>query len=149
MHGLLWSKQDFMKSDLSRFVSAQEGVYARALEEIRAGRKSSHWIWYIFPQLRGLGHSYNADFYGIQDMTEAADYLRHPTLGPRLIEISRALLALPGSHATAVMGSPDDMKLRSSMTLFSMVPGADPVFQQVLDKYYKGQKDERTISLVR
>jgi uncharacterized protein (DUF1810 family) len=137
-----------MNDDLLRFIDAQKGSFDAALTEIRTGRKRSHWMWFIFPQLRGLGHSYNAGFYGIADKTEASAYLSDPTLGPRLIEISRALLALPGNNATAVMGSPDDLKLRSSMTLFSLVPGADPVFRQVLEKYYKGQRDERTIALL-
>jgi len=137
-----------MQEDLNRFIDAQQETFDQALSEIRAGRKRSHWIWYIFPQLRGLGHSYNAGFYGIRDLSEASAYLSHPTLGPRLIEITQALLALPGNNATAIMGTPDDLKLRSCMTLFSMVPDAPPVFQQVLDKYYHGQKDERTIALI-
>lgn len=137
-----------MNADLERFVAAQETDYALALAEIRSGRKRSHWIWYIFPQLRGLGHSYNADFYGVRDLAEAKAYLMHPVLGPRLVGISRALLALRGNDATAVMGSPDDLKLCSSMTLFSQVPGCDPVFQLVLDKYYKGQKDVATLAIL-
>jgi uncharacterized protein (DUF1810 family) len=137
-----------MKADLNRFIEAQQGEFEQALSEIRARRKRSHWIWYIFPQLQGLGQSYNADFYGIQDISEASAYLSHPTLGPRLIEISRALLDIPGKNATTIMGSPDDLKLRSSMTLFSLVPGADPVFKEVLDKYYRGQGDETTIALL-
>jgi uncharacterized protein (DUF1810 family) len=137
-----------MIADLSRFVVAQERVYAQALGEIRLGRKRSHWIWFIFPQLRGLGHSYNAEFYGIGDKAEAEDYLDHPTLGPRLVEISQALVGLAGTDATAVMGSPDDLKLLSCMTLFSLLPGADPVFQQVLDKFYKGRRDEWTATRI-
>jgi|SRR6185312_3877422 len=131
---------------LERFLSAQERDYPQALAEIRSGRKRSHWIWYIFPQLRGLGHSHNAEYYGIQDLDEAEAYLAHPLLGPRLVKISGALLALPGHDATAVMGNPDDLKLRSCMTLFSLVPGSDPVFQQVLDKYFKGQRDAATVT---
>jgi uncharacterized protein (DUF1810 family) len=138
-----------MKDDLLRFIDAQKGSFDAALTEIRDGRKRSHWMWFIFPQLRGLGHSYNATFYGIADKAEASAYLSHPTLGPRLIEISRALLTLPGNNATAVMGSPDDLKLRSCMTLFSMLPGADPVFRQVLDKYFKGQSDEWTLAMLK
>jgi uncharacterized protein (DUF1810 family) len=128
-----------MSTNLDRFIAAQEQTYAQALSEIRAGRKRSHWMWFIFPQLKGLGASSNAHFYGIDDLAEATAYLQHPILGPRLIEISRALLALPGNNATAVMGGPDDMKLRSSMTLFSRVNGADAVFEEVLDKYFHGQ----------
>ena len=136
-----------MTTDLNRFLTAQAGAYTQALAEIRQGRKRSHWMWFIFPQLRGLGHSPNAEYYGITGLAEATAYLQHPTLGPRLVEISRALLALPGNNATAIMGSPDDLKLRSSMTLFSLLPGADPVFAQVLDKFYKGQKDPKTVAM--
>jgi uncharacterized protein (DUF1810 family) len=105
-------------------------------------------MWFIFPQLKGLGASSNADYYGIKGLAEAGAYLQHPMLGPRLIEISRALLALPGSSATSVMGTPDDVKLRSSMTLFSLVNGTDPVFERVLEKYFRGQKDGRTMDML-
>lgn len=131
--------------DLQRFLDAQQRDYQTALGEIQAGRKRSHWMWYIFPQIQGLGHSSLAQHYAIADAAEAAAYLAHPTLGPRLVEISRALRALPGSNATAVMGTPDDLKLRSSMTLFAQVPGADAVFQQVLAKYFGGRPDEQTL----
>jgi uncharacterized protein (DUF1810 family) len=134
--------------DLDRFITAQQKTYPQALAEIRQGRKMSHWMWFIFPQLKGLGHSSNALYYGVTDFAEATAYLRHPMLGPRLIEISRALLPLPGKNATAVMGSPDDVKLCSSMTLFSQVPEADPVFGQVLEKYFQGKEDVRTIALL-
>jgi len=137
-----------MDNELSRFLSAQVRDYDRALTEIRAGRKVSHWIWYIFPQLKGLGYSTNATYYGIRDLQEASDYLKHPILGHRLVEISQALLKHTHKTATAIMGSPDDVKLRSSMTLFSLVPGADPVFSQVLDQFFQGQKDERTVMSV-
>jgi len=135
-------------ANLQRFVDAQARDYQTALGEITAGRKRSHWMWYIFPQIQGLGYSSMAQHYAIADGGEAAAYLAHPTLGPRLIEISRALLTLPGSNATAVMGTPDDLKLRSSMTLFAQVPGADMVFQQVLDKYFGGRPDAKTLSLL-
>jgi uncharacterized protein (DUF1810 family) len=133
---------------LQRFLDAQRTDYATALAEITAGRKRSHWMWYIFPQMRGLGFSEMAHRYGIRDAAEAAAYLAHPVLGSRLLEISRALLALPGSNATSIMGSPDDMKLRSSMTLFGAVPGADAVFQAVLDKFFGGAKDAKTVQLL-
>jgi len=133
---------------MERFLSAQGSDYATALAEIRRGRKQSHWMWYIFPQIQGLGHSPMAQHYAIRDLAEATEYLAHPVLGPRLVEISRALLALPGSDATAVMGSPDDMKLRSCMTLFSLVPGADAVFSEVLTKFFKSKPDERTVDIV-
>jgi uncharacterized protein (DUF1810 family) len=137
-----------MNDALNRFVTAQERDYEKALAEIRAGRKRSHWIWYIFPQLKGLGFSTNAEYYGIDDLQEATAYLQHPVLGPRLIEISSALLAHAGQRATTIMGSPDDLKLWSSMTLFSLVPGADPIFTKVLSLYYNGEKDQRSVSLL-
>jgi len=135
-------------NSLQRFLDAQRTDYPTALAEITAGRKRSHWMWYIFPQMRGLGFSDMAHRYGIRDAAEAAAYLAHPVLGQRLIEISRALVALSGSNATSIMGSPDDMKLRSSMTLFGAVPGADAVFQAVLDKFFGGAKDAKTVQLL-
>jgi uncharacterized protein (DUF1810 family) len=135
-------------NSLQRFLDAQRADYPAALAEITAGRKRSHWMWYIFPQLRGLGYSEMAHRYGITGAAEAAAYLAHPVLGQRLLEISRALLALPGSNATTVMGSPDDLKLRSSMTLFAQVPGADGVFQAVLDKFFGGAADAKTLQLL-
>jgi uncharacterized protein (DUF1810 family) len=134
--------------NLQRFLDAQRTDYATALAEITAGRKRSHWMWYIFPQMRGLGFSDMAHRYGIHDAAEAAAYLAHPVLGSRLLEISRALLALPGSDANRIFGSPDDMKLRSCMTLFAQVPGADAVFQAVLDKFFGGAKDAKTVQLL-
>jgi len=133
---------------LQRFLDAQATDYARALAEVKAGRKRSHWMWYIFPQVQGLGFSETSRFYGIQDLAEAAAYLRHPVLGPRLVAIGEALLALPGSNATSIMGSPDDMKLRSSMTLFGAVPGAAPVFEAVLAKFFGGKPDDKTLRLL-
>ena len=131
--------------NLQRFLDAQTRDYQTALGEMQAGRKRSHWMWYIFPQIQGLGFSSMAQHYAIADAAEAAAYLQHPTLGPRLVEISRVLVALPGSNATSIMGTPDDLKLRSSMTLFAQVPGADPVFQQVLEKFFGGKADEQTL----
>ena len=135
--------------NLQRFLDAQTGDYQTALAELKAGRKRSHWMWYIFPQAQGLGYSEMAHRYGITGAAEAAAYLAHPVLGQRLREIARALLALPGSNATAIMGSPDDLKLRSSMTLFAQVPGADPVFQAVLDKFFGGAPDAKTLQLLK
>jgi uncharacterized protein (DUF1810 family) len=136
-------------SELNRFLLAQENDYPRALAEMGRGKKQSHWMWYIFPQIEGLGHSSMARHYAIRDLKEAADYLAHPVLGSRLVEISRVLLTLPGNNATAVMGSPDDLKLRSCMTLFSLILGADAVFSQVLTKFYHSEADERTIEIAR
>ncbi|WP_338868921.1 DUF1810 domain-containing protein [Spirosoma sp. SC4-14] len=132
-------------SGLKRFLDAQQHDYDRALAEIQNGRKQSHWMWYIFPQIAGLGFSHMARFYAIKDLTEATNYLHHPVLGNRLVEIAGALLAIQGKTALQIMGSPDDLKLHSSMTLFSLVEGADPVFQNVLDMYYNGKPDPQTI----
>ena len=136
------------KYDLGRFLSAQEYSYESALREIKAGRKTSHWIWYIFPQLKGLGYSFNAELYGIDGIGEAEEYLAHPVLSQRLVEISRALLSLECCDPYKVMGAPDDMKLRSSMTLFSCVKNADPVFDEVLEKFFDGKKDTRTLEML-
>jgi uncharacterized protein (DUF1810 family) len=138
-----------MPSDLTRFIQAQDRDYATALKEIRAGRKQSHWMWYIFPQLSGLGFSETSHYYALADLAEAKAFLAHEVLGPRLVEICEVLLALPGRDANAIFGTPDDMKLRSCMTLFARVPGAPPVFQEVLVKFFGGRSDERTIDLLR
>ena len=135
--------------DLSRFLEAQKNAYDTALREIRAGRKRSHWMWYIFPQIRGLGYSAMARHYAIRDLGEAREYLQHPLLGPRLIEISEALLALEESDPRRVMGSPDDLKLRSCMTLFQCAAPDQPVFGKVLDKFYGGKPDGRTLEILR
>ena len=136
-----------MNDSLNRFLIAQEHSYDTALREIRSGRKRSHWMWYIFPQIAGLGMSYTAQLYSIRNIDEARDYIADPVLGKRLIEISRALLTLNVSDPTAVMGYPDDLKLCSCMTLFECVSD-DPVFGAVLDKFYGGRRDKRTLSLL-
>ena len=137
-----------MDDDLNRFLEAQETDYPVALREIRNGRKTSHWMWYIFPQLRGLGRSHYAHLYGISDRKEAEAYLRHPVLGKRLLEISAALLGLETSSAYGVMGSPDDMKLKSSMTLFASLANTDPVFERVLQKFFNCERDRKTLELM-
>ena len=136
-----------MAADLSRFLKAQEQDYEQALREIRSGRKRSHWMWYIFPQIQGLGFSPTAQYYAIRDLQEARDYLAHPVLGTRLKEISSALLDLNGLSACEIFGYPDDLKLRSSMTLFRMADLNEPVFLEVLEKYYDGKPDARTVEL--
>jgi uncharacterized protein (DUF1810 family) len=135
--------------DLERFVEAQDAVFETALAEISRGRKRSHWMWYIFPQIAGLGASSTTKFYAVKDLAEAGDYLRHPVLGKRLIEISGVLLEIEDRTAHEIFGSPDDRKLKSSMTLFASLPDADPVFQKVLDKYYGGERDARTLEIIR
>ena len=133
---------------LSRFHKAQKNAYATTLSEIRAGRKRSHWIWYIFPQIQGLGFSATAQYYAIADLDEAKAYLQDPVLRDHLLEISNALLTLDSSDPSSVMGYPDDLKLRSSMTLFALADPDCRVFQNVLAKYYGGKRDERTVAIV-
>jgi uncharacterized protein (DUF1810 family) len=134
--------------DLDRFIRAQEDEYDQALAEISAGRKRSHWMWYIFPQLDGLAFSSTSKYYAIKGLEEARAYLAHPVLGPRLVACAEAALAVEGRSATAIFGSPDDLKLRSSATLFSRVSKPGSVFHRLLDKYYRGQPDERTLRLL-
>ncbi|MGN6648093.1 MAG: DUF1810 domain-containing protein [Cytophaga sp.] len=138
-----------MKGTLSRFLDAQEGVYEQALAEVRRGRKTSHWMWFIFPQLQGLGQSETARFYAIRDREEAERYLAHPVLGRRIIEISQALLQLPPMPAVEIFGAVDTLKLHSSMTLFSLLENPHPVFQQVLDVFFDGNTDRKTERLLR
>jgi len=139
-----------MKHDptLQRFLDAQATDYPVALAEIRRGYKQSHWMWYIFPQIQGLGFSSFAQYYAIRDRQEAGAYAQHEVLGPRLVEISEVLLALPSTDANDILGSPDDLKLRSCMTLFAALPGANPVFQAVLQKFFQGRPDERTLQIL-
>lgn len=133
---------------LQRFIDAQERDYQIALSEIQKGRKRSHWMWYIFPQIKGLGFSETSKFYAIKNIGEAEEFLADPVLGKRLIEISKELLKLKTNDANQIFGSPDDLKLKSSMTLFASVPNSDRVFQSVLEKFFNGQKDERTLEII-
>lgn len=134
--------------NLERFVQAQEGVYAQALSEIRAGEKRTHWMWFIFPQALGLGFSPLSQYYGIRSLDEAQAYLAHPVLGARLRECFEALLRLEGRSAHQIFGSPDDWKLRSCATLFALISSPGSVFHQVLDRYFDGHMDDRTIALM-
>lgn len=134
--------------NLSRFVSAQEHIFGTALSELRRGRKQSHWMWFVFPQIDGLGSSPTAIKYAIKSLDEARAYLSHPMLGPRLLDCCRALLSVGGRSASDIMGYPDDLKLRSSMTLFSLVADSQPEFREVLDKHFGGHQDPRTIELL-
>jgi uncharacterized protein (DUF1810 family) len=133
---------------LTRFKEAQANDYDIALQEIKSGRKRCHWMWYIFPQIAGLGMTDTSRYYAIRDIQEASDYLMDQDLGTRLTNICKALLALETNDAHAVFGSPDDLELKSSMTLFDAVPATFPVFGQVLDKFYNGQRDSRTLDLL-
>jgi len=135
-------------SNIQRFLDAQSATYARALQEIKQGRKQSHWMWYIFPQLAGLGRSETAKYFAIKDMQEANAYISDQVLGVRLIEITEALLVINNKTANQVFGGPDDLKLKSCMTLFASLDNPNAVFQKVLDKYYDGKKDNNTLALL-
>jgi uncharacterized protein (DUF1810 family) len=130
--------------DLERFVAAQEGVYDQALAELRAGRKRSHWMWFVFPQVAGLGRSPTAQRYAISGIEEAQAYLAHPMLGPRLLECCQALLGLPDPDPSAVLGGTDALKLRSSVTLFAHARPEEPLFRSVLERWYGGRADDAT-----
>jgi uncharacterized protein (DUF1810 family) len=134
--------------DLNRFVHAQDESYQQALSEVERGRKQSHWMWYVFPQLDGLGSSPTSRLYSIKSEDEARAYLAHPVLGPRLGECAEAILAVDGKSATAILGSPDDLKLKSCATLFAHVSPPGSVFERILDKFYGGERDAATLRLL-
>ena len=133
---------------LKRFLDAQNQTYLSALSEIQKGRKETHWMWFIFPQLEGLGQSETARFYALADLEEAEAFLAHPVLGKHLVQISEALLNTTTSSAKDLLGHPDDIKLRSSMTLFANAEKAHPAFAAVLERYFDGKQDERTLKLL-
>lgn len=134
--------------DLQRFLAPQEEMYARALQEIKAGRKRSHWMWFIFPQFKGLGHSAASQYFAIKSLDEARAYHADATLGPRLRDCVEAALAVEGRTAHEIFGTPDDMKLQSCATLFAHVSDAGSVFERLLVKYYDGERDGRTVELI-
>lgn len=134
--------------DLQRFVDAQHVVYEQALGEITQGLKRTHWMWFIFPQIDGLGSSPAARHYAIKSREEAEAYLRHPVLGPRLVACAEAALAADGRSAREMFGTPDDLKLRSSVTLFAAVAPSGSVFERVIEKYFSGQPDPKTLELL-
>jgi len=134
--------------NLNRFVQAQEADFDRALAEIKSGRKRSHWMWYVFPQLDGLGSSTTARFYAIKSLDEARAYLEHQTLGPRLLQCAEAALAISHRSAAEIFGRPDDLKLRSCATLFARVLPPGSAFERILGKYYDGEPDDRTLQLL-
>jgi uncharacterized protein (DUF1810 family) len=145
------SSKDADPFDLQRFVDAQDRVYPTVLDELRGGRKRSHWIWFVFPQLRGLGRSQTALHYGISSLVEAQAYLAHHTLGPRLRECTRLVAAIDGSSADEIFGWPDNLKVCSSMTLFARAtddPDVQADFHAVLDKFYDGAEDSATVDLL-
>ncbi len=134
--------------NLNRFLTAQEGAYEAALREVRDGRKLSHWMWFVFPQIVGLGRTATSQTYAIKSREEAVAYLGHPVLGERLREISKALLSVNGKTAHEIFGTPDDLKLRSSMTLFKSVSADNDVFLRVLEQYYGGEEDPQTVRIL-
>ncbi len=134
--------------DLNRFLSAQQGVYERALSELKGGQKRTHWMWFIFPQIDGLGYSPTAKRYSIKSMEEARQYLDHPVLGKRLLECTEAVVALRGGSVSEIFGYPDDLKFKSSMTLFEKIAGTGSVFSFALDKYCHGKRDAKTLRLL-
>lgn len=137
-----------MNYNLDRFKSAQRGSYSEALAEMRRGRKNGHWMWYIFPQISGLGMSATSLYYGIRDMGEAKAYMADPVLGERLLEISGALLDIETDNAREVFWFPDDLKLRSCMTLFAAASPEHEVFRKVLDKFFGGEADDKTLEIL-
>lgn len=137
-----------MNNDLERFLIAQQTYYRTALQEIKSGRKRSCWMWFIFPQIAGLGYSETTRYYAIKDLDEAKAYMEDYTLSSNLVEISQALLEVDSNDATAVMGWPDDLKLKSSMTLFAVAKPECEVFQKVLDKFFHGERDQKTIEIL-
>ncbi len=134
--------------DLNRFIMAQHEVYNHILEELKSGMKRTHWMWFIFPQLHGLGQSATAVYYAIKSIGEAQAYLNHPLLGSRLLECTEAVLTVEGRSASQIFGYPDDLKLKSSMTLFASVADSESLFVRVLDKYFKGERDARTLQIL-
>lgn len=134
--------------DLDRFLKAQADDYEDALAEIKAGQKRTHWMWYIFPQLNGLGFSSMSKRYSIKSIEEAKAYLHHPILGSRLLECAQAVVDVEGRSIAAIFGSPDDQKLRSCATLFASVSPSDSVFERILEKYYHGERDDQTLQLL-
>jgi uncharacterized protein (DUF1810 family) len=134
--------------NLNRFTSAQEGIYNRVLAELKNGEKRTHWMWFIFPQIDGLGFSSASKYYAIKSIEEARHFLSHPALGKRLLECAEAVLAVEGRSVAEIFGYPDDMKLKSCMTLFVSVSDAHPVFVRVLEKYFNGEHDARTLQLL-
>lgn len=138
-----------LNDGIERFIQAQETVYGQALNEIKTGKKETHWMWFVFPQIRGLGFTDYNIYYGIRDLKEAEQYLNHPILGKRLIEISEAFLLIGNKEIEDILPRPDVKKLKSSMTLFRLLDKTNPVFQRVLDKYFSGNLDVNTIQILK
>jgi uncharacterized protein (DUF1810 family) len=138
----------YSNNDLMRFLDAQNKLYLTAFSEIKKGKKETHWMWFIFPQIKGLGKSDTANYYAIADLKEATEFLNHPILGKYLIEISTSLLTLKRKSADGIFGDLDARKLRSSMTLFSLVENTNPIFKEILDAFFSGEEDPLTLSII-
>jgi uncharacterized protein (DUF1810 family) len=138
----------YLNTDLMRFLDAQNKLYLTAFSEIKKGKKQTHWMWFIFPQIKGLGTSSIANYYAINDLKEAAEFLQHPVLAKHLIEISQLLLTFKRKSIESILGDLDARKLRSSMSLFSQVENANPVFKELLDTFFSGHLDTQTLSLI-
>lgn len=138
----------FSDNPLNRFIKAQQNTYAHVLKELRNGKKTTHWMWFIFPQIEGLGYSPTAKFYSIKTIEEAKEYLAHPVLGKRLLECANILLNINSKSADEIFGYPDNLKLKSCLTLFNFVAPEQKVFADVLEKYFAGTKDEKTLSIL-
>ena len=138
----------YSNNDLMRFLDAQNKLYLTALSEIKKGKKETHWMWFIFPQIKGLGSSDTANYYAIANIQEASEYLQHPILGKHLIEISELFLTFKRKSADGILGDLDARKLRSSMTLFSLVENASPIFQEILDAFFSGNQDSATLAIL-
>jgi len=134
--------------DLSRFTTAQESIYANVLAELRSGQKRTHWMWFIFPQIDGLAHSTTSKYYAIKSIEEARQYLNHPVLGKRLLECAEAVFAIEGKSISEIFGHPDNLKLKSSMTLFAYVAAPGSAFTRILDKYFNGEQDALTLRIL-
>ena len=137
-----------MTYDLQRFLNAQNHTYLRALEEIKQGKKTGHWMWYIFPQIQGLGHSDTSKLYALESLNEAKEFLAHPVLGANLLEISYQLLLHNDKTASEIFGYPDHLKLRSSMTLFDQANKDQPIYKQILQQFFAGEPDQKTLSIL-
>ncbi|MGI8580627.1 MAG: DUF1810 domain-containing protein [Chitinophagaceae bacterium] len=135
-------------NDLRRFLQAQQNIYPQVLKELQSGKKTSHWMWFIFPQIEGLGHSSTAKYYSIKTIEEAKEYLGHPILGNRLLQCSNIIVGIENKNVDEIFGYPDNMKLRSCMTLFNFISPEQRVFADVLEKYFSGEEDGQTLSIL-
>ncbi len=134
--------------NLNRFISAQDKIYETVIKELKNGKKQTHWMWYIFPQIDGLGTSATSKYYGIKSIEEAQQYLNHPVLGKRLLECAEIVITLEGKSIAEIFGFPDNLKLKSSITLFAYIAKPDSIFARIIDKYFEGEKDVKTLDIL-